>query len=56
MEYDRLPFPEAVEELAGRLGLGSRTRSAPRRDARGADALPPLYDLLGEVAEFYTPT
>ena len=44
MEYDKLSFPEAIEELAGRLG--------PRRAARGRRASPttpaapqPLYDM-----------
>ncbi len=46
MQYDRLPFPEAVEDLAGRFGLtvphegGSTVRSP-------ADDLAPLYELLG---------
>jgi DNA primase len=52
MQYDQLPFPEAVEDLAGRFGLsvpheGSSSLRAP------LDDLAPLYDLLGRVAEFY---
>jgi DNA primase len=51
MQYDQLPFPEAVEDLAGRLGLTvpheGATASAP------ADDLAPLYALLARVAEFY---
>ena len=37
MEYDKLPFPDAVEELAARLGLdvpreaGGQPRHAPAR-------------------------
>src|SRR5579871_774882 len=52
MQYDQLPFPEAVEDLAGRFGLtvphegGTLVRSP-------ADDLAPLYDLRGRVAEFY---
>ena len=52
MQYDQLPFPEAVEDLAGRLGLtvpheGDGAKSAP------ADDMAPLYALLARVAEFY---
>jgi DNA primase len=52
MQYDQLPFPEAIEDLAGRLGLnvpheGEGPKSAP------ADELAPLYALLARVAEFY---
>jgi DNA primase len=60
MEYDRLPFPEAVEDLAGRLGLnvpheaGSAPGSSPAGGgAVSADDTAPLYELLGKVAEFY---
>jgi DNA primase len=51
MQYDQLPFPEAVEDLAGRLGLivphEGGTVSAP------VDDMAPLYALLARVAEFY---
>jgi len=51
MQYDQLPFPEAVEDLAGRLGLTvpheGGAVSAP------ADDMAPLYALLARVAEFY---
>lgn len=52
MDHDHLPFPEAVEELATRLGLevpheGGIDRSAPHVDE-------PLYELLARVARFYT--
>lgn len=52
MQYDQLPFPEAVEELAGRLGLTvpHEGGSAPRGPS---DDLAPLYDLLDRVADFY---
>ena len=50
MNYEQLPFPEAVEELAGRLGL-----EVPHE---GGGAGPPraqeeLTELLGRVAGFY---
>ncbi len=51
MEHDKLPFPEAVEELASRLGL-----EVPREDdGRGQRERPgeDLYTLLGEVTQFY---
>jgi DNA primase len=54
MEHDRMAFPEAVEELAGRLGLevpreaGSSTGA--ERDSEK------LYDLMSRVAKFYAET
>lgn len=50
MEYDHLPFREAVEELAERAGLeipsdGEPTQAAPDHG--------PLYRLLEEVAVYY---
>ncbi len=51
MEHDKLPFPDAVDELASRLGL-----EVPREDdGRGA---PPrrdegIYELLAQVTQFY---
>ena len=50
MEHDKLPFPDAVEELASRLGL-----EVPRDDG-GAPRTRPgedLYGLLAQVAQFY---
>ena len=51
MEYDKLPFPDAVEELAARLGV-----DVPREDdGRGPRhrAGEDLYDLLSQVTQFY---
>jgi DNA primase len=51
MEHDKLPFPDAVEELAGRLGL-----EVPREDdGRGPRERPgeDLYTLLGQVTQYY---
>jgi DNA primase len=51
MEHDKLPFPDAVEELAGRLGL-----EVPREDdGRGPRERPgeDLYELLGQVTQYY---
>ncbi len=50
MEYDHMAFPEAVEELAGRLGLpvpheGGSGGPSPREAS--------LYDLMARVAQFY---
>jgi DNA primase len=59
MEYDRLPFPEAVEDLAGRLGLSvpHEATTAAAASAGGAaasaDDTAPLYELLAQVADFY---
>jgi DNA primase len=60
MEYDRLPFPEAVEDLAGRLGLtvpreiSGASGSSPGGAAAGPDETAPLYELLAKVADFYS--
>ena len=51
MQYDQLPFPEAVEDLAGRLGLTVPHEGGAVRGP--VDDLAPLYQLLGRVAEFY---
>ncbi len=50
IEHDKLPFPDAVEELASRLGL-----EVPREDG-GAPRIRPgedLYGLLAQVAQYY---
>ena len=55
MEHDRMAFPEAVEELASRLGMevphegGGAAPGAPRDSER-------LYDLMSQVANFYAET
>ncbi|MDH4259746.1 MAG: DNA primase [Gammaproteobacteria bacterium] len=54
MEHDKLPFPDAVDELASRLGL-----EVPREDdGRGTRARPgeDLYELLAQVSQFYRDT
>ncbi|HEX9706450.1 MAG TPA: DNA primase [Steroidobacteraceae bacterium] len=51
MEHDKLPFPDAVDELASRLGL-----EVPREDdGRAAPARPGdgLHELLAQVTQFY---
>jgi DNA primase len=51
IEHDKLPFPDAVEELASRLGL-----EVPRDDdGRAARARPGdgLHDLLAQVTQYY---
>jgi DNA primase len=54
MQYDQLPFPEAVEDLAGRLGLTVPHEGAPVRAP--VDDLAALYVLLERVAAFYAAT
>jgi DNA primase len=55
MEHDRMAFPEAVEDLAQRLGLevphegGGSASNTKRADE-------PLYELMGRVAAFYSET
>ncbi len=50
MEHDKLPFPDAVDELASRLGL-----EVPREDGGAPRARPgeDLYGLLAQVTQFY---
>jgi DNA primase len=51
MEHDKLPFPDAVDELASRLGL-----EVPREDDGRAARLRPdegLYEVLAQAAQFY---
>ncbi len=61
MEYERLDFPDAIEELASFLGLevpreqrqggnGSSSSSAPRANSEQKRN---LYDLMGNIAQFY---
>jgi DNA primase len=55
MEHDHMAFPEAVEELATRLGLevpheGANAPGGPRRVDE------PLYDVMGRVTRFYVET
>ena len=52
MEHDRMAFPEAVEDLAERLGLEvpREAGSAPSNTKRAEE---PLYDLMGQVAKFF---
>jgi DNA primase len=51
MAYDRLTFPEAIEELAERLGLEVPHEVAPSGTPRRADD--DLYKLMGSVVGFY---
>jgi len=51
MDHDHLAFPEAVEELATRLGLTVPHEGGPEAGARRADE--PLYELTASVARFY---
>jgi DNA primase len=51
MEHDRMSFPEAVEELAGRLGLEVPHEGGSAAAARRTED--PLYELMSKVAGFY---
>lgn len=48
MEHDRLPFVEAVEELAGMVGL-----EVPREDSPAARVQRSHHDLLAQAARVY---
>ena len=51
MEYDKLSFPEAIEELAGRLGLDVPREAGSQPDNSGSTA--PLYDMNLRVAKYF---
>jgi DNA primase len=51
MDHDHLAFPEAVEELAARLGLEVPQEAGVDTSARRADE--PLYELMTRVAAYY---
>ncbi|HEX7027991.1 MAG TPA: DNA primase, partial [Gammaproteobacteria bacterium] len=52
MEYDRMSFPEAVEELARLAGM-EVPKEAEAAFTSKSDEFAPLYDLLGQVANYY---
>ena len=51
MEYDKLSFPEAIEELAGRLGLDVPREAGSQPDNTGSTQ--PLYDMNLKVAKHF---
>jgi DNA primase len=51
MEYDKLSFPEAIEELAGRLGMDVPREASGQPDNTGSTA--PLYDMNLRVAKHF---
>lgn len=51
MEHDHMAFPEAVEELATRLGLEVPREGPAAPGTRHADE--PLYELMSQVARHY---
>jgi DNA primase len=52
MDHDHMAFPEAVEELATRLGLEVPHEGGVDHTAQRADE--PLYELMARVARFYS--
>jgi DNA primase len=52
MEYDKLSFPEAIEELAGRLGL-EVPREAGGAPSDNSGSTQPLYELNLRVAKHF---
>jgi DNA primase len=54
MDHDHMSFPEAVEELATRLGLEVPHEGGTDPTLRRADE--PLYELMARVARFYADT
>lgn len=51
MEYDKLSFPDAIEELAGRLGLDVPREASSQPDTSGSTQ--PLYDMNLKAAKFF---
>jgi DNA primase len=51
MEHDKLSFPEAIEELAQRLGIEVPRDPDSHGDARRSDDS--LYDLMNRVSRFF---
>ncbi|HKD52838.1 MAG TPA: DNA primase, partial [Steroidobacteraceae bacterium] len=51
MDHDHMAFPEAVEELATRLGLEVPHEGGTEPSARRAEE--PLYELMARVMRFY---
>ena len=52
MDYDRLEFPDAIEELASRVGLKVPFEGG-RANAPGTQDNTDLYGLLDQAAQFY---
>src|SRR5688500_9308361 len=52
MDYDKLSFVEAVEELASRLGLDV-PREAGSSGGERAQTSDDLYELMGHAAQYY---
>ena len=52
MQHDKLSFPEAIEDLASRLGVEVPRDPDARGDARRSDDS--LYDLMSRVSRFYS--
>ena len=53
MEHDRMAFPEAVEELASRLGL-EIPREAGAQTLQARRNFDSLHELMAQVAKFYS--
>ncbi|OIQ24892.1 DNA primase [uncultured Vibrio sp.] len=57
MEYERLEFVEAIEELASFLGLDvpreQRAGGSSNRPTANTEQKRNLYDLMGSIAQFY---
>ena len=60
MEYERLEFPEAIEELASSLGLEVPREERSNSSGKGnftpkvnTEEKRTLYDLMGSIAQFY---
>ena len=56
MEHDHMAFPEAVEELASRLGLEVPHEGLPGAPHTRESGSQGLYELMSRVAKFYAET
>ena len=53
MDYENIDFPQAVENLAGTVGLEVPREEGGRRGSSSEDRHKPLFSLLEEAAVFY---
>ncbi|WP_413111187.1 DNA primase [Thaumasiovibrio sp. DFM-14] len=53
MEFDRLEFPDAIEELASSLGMDVPRENTPGQQGANREVKRNLYDAMGQIAEFY---
>jgi len=53
MDHDHLDFPQAIETLAGRIGVEVPREQGSRENRVRQPAQSPLYDVLQEASQYY---